>query len=95
MENQNMQQDSAYDQYQQHLNQPMTVGDWFITILITAIPLVGLIMLFVWAFGGNTNVNKANWAKATLLWALIAIILAFIIGAITGLAFLSAFNNGY
>ena len=30
-------------------------GDWVLTYLITAIPIVGLVMLFVWAFGNNTN----------------------------------------
>lgn len=54
---------------------PVTVGDWVVTILITAIPLVGIIMLFVWAFSGGTNVSKANWAKAMLIWALIGIVL--------------------
>lgn len=27
----------------------MSVKDWVITLLITAIPLVGFIMLFIWA----------------------------------------------
>ena len=40
--------------------QVLTVKDWIITILITAIPLVGFIMLFVWAFGSNENPNKSN-----------------------------------
>lgn len=98
MENQDMNQNTqsnGYQEYQQHLNQPMSVGDWFITLLITAIPLVGFIMLFVWAFSGNTNVNKANWAKATLLWMLILLILGLILGGIFGVAMFSLFNNGY
>lgn len=32
---------------------PVSVGDWIITTLLTAIPLVGFIMLFVWGFGGR------------------------------------------
>lgn len=46
----------------------MTVKDWVITLLITFIPLVGFIMLFVWAFGSNENPNKSNFAKAALIW---------------------------
>lgn len=49
----------------------MKVSDWMITLLLLAIPLVNIIMLFVWAFGGGTNPNKANYSKATLLWMLI------------------------
>ncbi|MEX0685649.1 MAG: hypothetical protein WD267_07690 [Balneolales bacterium] len=52
----------------------LSVKDWMITILITFIPIVNIIMYFVWAFGENTNYNKANWAKAILLWAVISFI---------------------
>ena len=31
------------------------------------IPLVNLIMMFVWAFSSNTNPNKANYFKAALI----------------------------
>jgi len=51
----------------------LSVGNWMLTILIAIIPVVNFIMFFVWAFGDNTNPNKANWAKAQLLWILIAI----------------------
>jgi ABC-type multidrug transport system permease subunit len=49
----------------------LSVKEWLITLVITAIPLVGLIFLFLWAFGDDTNQNKANWAKAALLFYLI------------------------
>jgi hypothetical protein len=58
--------------------EPMSTKDWFITQLITYIPLVGLIMLLVWAFDSSTNLNKKNFAKASLLWVLIGIGLAII-----------------
>lgn len=54
---------------------PVALGDWMITMLICAIPLVNIIMLFVWGFGSSTQPSKANWAKATLIW--FAIIIAF------------------
>lgn len=57
--------------------------DWVITLLISYIPLVGLIMLFVWAFGSSENPNKANWAKATLIWyAVIAVLFVLLWGTI-------------
>jgi hypothetical protein len=67
-------------------------GDWVLTYLITAIPIVGLVMLFVWAFGNNTNPSKANWAKASLIWAAIIIGLYILVIAMFGAAFLSAFR---
>lgn len=57
---------------------PMTIGDWLITFLIQIIPLVGFVMLFVWAFGDGTHPSKKTWAQASLLWVAIMIILAII-----------------
>ena len=71
----------------------ISTGEWIITILITAIPLVNIIMLFVWGFGSSTNPNKANWAKASLIWILIAFVLGFIFSAIFGAAMFSAFDE--
>lgn len=68
--------------------QTVSIGDWLITILITIIPLVNIIMLFVWAFGSGTNPSKANWAKATIIWIAISIFLAIIVIVIFGAAFL-------
>ena len=47
---------------------PMSVKDWLITFLILAIPVVGLVMLFIYAFGNDQNIHKQNWAKAQLIW---------------------------
>lgn len=62
--------------------EPMSTKDWFITLLITYIPLIGLIMLLVWAFDSSTNLNKKNFAKASLLWVVIGIVLAIIFFAL-------------
>ena len=67
-------------------------GDWVITLLITAIPLVGFIMLFVWAFSGGTNPSKANWAKAALIWFAIIIIIWILFALVFGATLFSAFR---
>jgi cell division protein FtsW (lipid II flippase) len=82
------------DVYQNTRSQIMTVGDWLITILITAIPIVGLVMLFVWAFGDNQNETKANWAKANLIWMVIMIVFVFIIWAVIFAIFGSQIMSG-
>lgn len=59
---------------QERYEDVVTVKDWLIVMLLMSIPLVNLIMPFVWAFGGgNIPESKKNWAKAMLLWALIII----------------------
>ena len=66
--------------------QPMSIGDWIITGIIFAIPIIGFVMLFVWAFGSKTQPSKANWAKATLIMIGISIVLTFLfLGTMLGI----------
>ena len=73
------------------LNAVVSVGEWILTLLIASIPLVNIIMLFVWGFGSNTKLSKANWAKATLIWMVILVAFYFIVivSIIGGLGVLS------
>jgi len=44
-------------------------------------------MLLVWAFGGGAPESKSNWAKASLIWMVIGIVLTvMLIMAAGGLA---------
>lgn len=63
--------------------------NWMITLLITFIPVVGFIMLIVWAFGSDDNPNRSNFAKASLIWMLVGTVLFFIFGAMFGMAIFS------
>ena len=65
---------------------PISVGEWIITTIILAIPIIGFIMLFVWGFGSNTQPSKANWAKAALIMMGIGIVLSFLfLGTMLGI----------
>ncbi|PZE22867.1 hypothetical protein CBW46_000850 [Paenibacillus xerothermodurans] len=57
----------------------MSVKDWLITLLISMIPIAGIVMFFVWAFGDNTNLNKKNYAKAVLIMSGIVIALYVVV----------------
>ena len=63
---------------QNQIDQPqapvVSIKEWLLTNLILMIPLVNIVMTFVWAFGSNTNPNKANYFKAALI--LFAIVMA-------------------
>ena len=54
----------------------VSISEWLVTSLIMMIPLVNLIMMFVWAFSSNTNPNKANYFKAALILFVIYLVLA-------------------
>ncbi|MCL9659138.1 hypothetical protein SK066_16370 [Paenibacillus hunanensis] len=71
----------------------ISVKEWMITLLLLAIPLVNLIMLFIWAFGGGTNISKSNYAKAALLWAAIWIVVYIIFFVLFGAAMFAGFSR--
>lgn len=86
-------QSQQYQQYQQQQyqqprqmylqpNDTTTTGQWVLNLFLVAIPIIGLILLFVWAFGSNTPPSKQNWARANLIWILIAILLSIILAVI-------------
>jgi heme/copper-type cytochrome/quinol oxidase subunit 2 len=73
----------------------LTLGDWIISVLITKIPLIGFIILIVWAVDKNIDPDKANWAKAELIVRLIMIAIAIVIITIIGIGFFSNFSEGF
>jgi len=42
------------------------------------IPILNVIMIFVWAFGSSCNVNTRNYAKAILIVAVLFIVLTVV-----------------
>jgi predicted permease len=60
------------------MSKQMSVGDWIVTYLLMCIPLVGIIMLFVWAFGSDTRPSRKTWAQATLILLLVIPVLWFL-----------------
>ncbi|AAW88994.1 conserved hypothetical protein [Neisseria gonorrhoeae DGI2] len=48
----------------------MTTGQWVLTMIVFMIPLVNIVMFFVWAFGRG-NPNRANFCKALFLFTLL------------------------
>ena len=65
---------------QNQIDQPqapvVSIKEWLLTNLIMMIPLVNIVMMLVWAFGSNTNPNKANYFKAALILFVIYLVLA-------------------
>ena len=62
----------------------MSTGQFFLMDLLSAIPLVNIIVFIIWSFSDSVNLNRRNWARARLIWigiglALLAIIAIIII----------------
>jgi len=73
-------------------NETVSLGDWIVTMILSGIPIVGLIMILVWAFGGGAKPSKKNYARALIIMALIGIVLG-IISSILFASFFAAFAN--
>ena len=91
---QQYQPQQAYQAGDGELEEPVTFADWMVTMLITFIPVVNIIMMFVWAFGSTTKKSKANYFKATLVWTLIAFVLAIVMGGVFGAVLGSLMQSG-
>lgn len=75
-------QPTAYDK----TSEVMSVGQYILMFILSAIPVVNVICWIVWLVSPNTNKNKKNYIIAVIvLWA-IAIILGVVVGVIAGVA---------
>ena len=61
--------------------EPLTVGSYLLMFVIMSLPLINLIMLFVWGFG-DSNENRKNFARAGLIMIAISIVLSVVLGGI-------------
>ena len=78
---------------EQQNSNAMSYKDWALTIFLASLPIIGLILVLIWAFDSNTSINKKNWAKGTLLlmviYFIIAMLFLFLFGGLALLASLT------
>jgi len=72
---------------------PLSIGNYIIMMIVGAIPLVGFIMMIVWAFSGGTNKNKQNYARAILIMMAVGVVLSIIFSASIAALLASAGNR--
>ena len=71
----------------------LTTGNYIGMYILQLIPFVNIIMLLVWAFSKNTNLNKRNYARAQLIIVIITLVLIFVLYTVLGAALLSLFSG--
>ena len=74
-------QPSYYANPAQQSYPPVGVGEYIVMLILSGIPIIGLILLISWAFGSQVNPSKRNFARAVLLLGLIGIVLAVLLSA--------------
>lgn len=65
----------------QRESEPLSIGNYICMFLLMCIPLVGIILLFVWAFG-DRNWNRKNFARAMLIMSAIMLLFWIIAGGL-------------
>ena len=70
-----------------------SVGSWMLTMLLAGIPLFGVVYILVLAFGNGRSVSKKNWARATLVWGIIASVLVLVLYAVLGASVLAVVSS--
>ena len=68
-----------------------SVGSWMLTILLVGIPVLGFIYMLILAFGSGHSASKRNWARATLIWAVIGAVLGIVFFFVLGMLGYSLF----
>ncbi|MDD2956255.1 MAG: zinc ribbon domain-containing protein [Oscillospiraceae bacterium] len=59
-------------------SEPLRVGQYIGMLLLMIVPILSVVLLFVWSFGGSVNLNKKNFARAMLIVSAIGIVLSII-----------------
>lgn len=70
------------------------LGEWMLNYLIMVIPFVNIIMLCVWGFGSSAKPSVRNWARASLIWMGIGLVLAVLFIVVMAFLANSIFTYG-
>ena len=62
-----------------------TVGQWIGVAIVSCIPVIGFILLCIWAFGNESKKDPTfrNWARAQFAMMIIALVLSVVFVAAT------------
>lgn len=78
-------QSSYYANYSHEKDETVSVGEWLTLFLLAIIPIIYIIMMFVWGFGDSTKPSKANYCKAVLIMMAIGMGIFLLIALFGGL----------
>jgi hypothetical protein len=67
-------------------------AEWIGTLIVLIIPIVGLVLYFVWAFGSG-NLNRRNYCRAALIMMAISVGLGIIFSVAIGSIVTAAFGG--
>lgn len=73
---------------------PLKTIDYLVLMILSSVPLLGWILLLVWAFSSNTNVNRRNFCRAQLIMVAINLLASVLLVAMYAILLGSATGSG-
>lgn len=67
-------------------SETISVGDWIVTFIILAIPLVNIGAMLYWAFSGSANPSKRTYAQASLILFVVAVVFYLLVVVVFGVS---------
>lgn len=58
-------------------NRPMKTASFFWTQVVLLIPVLNILLLFIWAFRKHSNANRKAYARSILIWIILVMIAVF------------------
>jgi uncharacterized membrane protein YhaH (DUF805 family) len=65
-------------------NAVLSTVEWFGTLIVLIVPIVGIVVYFIWAFGTGGNLNRRNYCRAALIMMAISLVLGIIFSVVLG-----------
>ena len=76
---------------------PVKTLEWLWSLILTAIPIVNLVVLLIWSFGAGTSTSKRNWARAKLILVAVSTVLSVIaiIVLLGGMIYATGYSHAF
>ena len=58
-------------------NRPMKTASFFWTQVVLLIPVLNILLLFIWAFRKHSNANRKAYARSILIWMILVMVAVF------------------
>ena len=62
----------------------LTVWDYVLMMVIFSLPVIGLVLMLYWSFGGQVGINRKHFARAYLIFYAISLVLSFVMMGVIG-----------
>lgn len=72
---------------------PISMWGYFGYEILFSIPIIGFIVLLVYAFGGTRNINLKNFARSYFCLFIIAMVIFIILFVVYGTTYISVYNK--